>query len=93
MKTEAQRGTGIDELTDEILAHRDFLLSSGTMSDFLRERNQRHFMNVLRDTLFKRALAFMAQNDRLDGILSDMDDNHIDPYSAVEDILSKIMPV
>jgi LAO/AO transport system kinase len=93
MKTEAQRGTGIDELTDEILAHRDFLLSSGSIDDFLRERNQRHFMDVLRDTLFKKALAFMADNATLEQVVSDISERRTDPYSAVEDLVTKLMPV
>ena len=92
MKTEAQRGTGIDELTDEILAHRDFFLSSGTINDFLRERNQRHFMDVLRDTLFKKALSFIATNDSLGRVVTNMNDLRIDPYSAVEAIVSKMIP-
>ena len=92
MKTEAQRGTGIDELTDEILAHRDFFLASGTINDFLRERNQRHFMDVLRDTLFKKALSFIAKTDSLGMVMANMNDLLIDPYSAVEAIVSKMMP-
>ena len=92
MKTEAQRGTGIEELTDEILAHRDFFLSSGTIENFLRERNQRHFMGILRDTLLNKALLFMAKSDYLDTTVSGMSDRHIDPYSAVEEIVSKMMP-
>ncbi|MFA7403289.1 MAG: methylmalonyl Co-A mutase-associated GTPase MeaB [Pelobacteraceae bacterium] len=93
LKTEAQRGTGIDELTDEILAHHEFFLSSGTINDFLRERNQRHFMSILRDTLLKKALQFMAKDRSLERIVADMNDHHIDPYSAVEEIVSKMMPV
>ena len=91
LKTEAQRGTGIDELTDEIMAHRNFFLSSGTIGNFLRERNQRHFMSILRDTLFQRALSFMAKNDYLDRVVAGMGDHTIDPYSAVEEIVSKMM--
>jgi LAO/AO transport system kinase len=90
MKTEAQRGTGIAELTDEILAHRDFFLASGTVATFLRERNQRHFLGILRDSLFTKALMFMAQNDELDRVVSGMSDRQIDPYSAVEEIVSKM---
>lgn len=93
MKTEAQRGTGIEELTDEILAHRDFLLSSGSISDFLRERNQRHFMDVLRDTLFKKALAYMATDDTLERVVAGMGERRTNPYSAVEELVSKLMPV
>lgn len=92
LKTEAQRGTGIDELTDEILAHRDFFLSSGAIDSFLRERNQRHFMGILRDTLLKKALLLMAKSDYLERAVTDMCDNHIDPYSAVEEFVSKMMP-
>jgi LAO/AO transport system kinase len=92
MKTEAQRGTGITELVDEIMKHRDFLLSSGTVTTFLRERNQRHFMDVLRDTLFKRAVAYLNQDNSVDRIVADMSDHRIDPYSAVEEIVSKIIP-
>jgi len=92
MKTEAQRGTGIDELTDEILAHRNFFLSSGTINDFLRERNKRHFLSILRDTLLKRALLFMAKSDYLDRVATGISDHHTDPYSAVEEIVSEMMP-
>ncbi len=92
MKTEAQRGTGIEELTSEILAHRDFFLSSGTIDNFLRERNQRHFMSILRDTLFRKALQLMAANGSLDRIMSGMDEYRLDPYSAVEEIIAKLMP-
>jgi LAO/AO transport system kinase len=92
MQTEAQRGTGIDELTEEILKHRDFLLSSGTITDFLRERNQRHFMDLLRDTLFRKSLQLLAQDAALGKVVTDMNDNRTDPYSAVEEIISKILP-
>ena len=92
MKTEAQRGTGIDELTSEILAHRDFFLSSGTIYDFMRQRKQRHFMAILRDALLEKALIFMAKDNHLDRIVTDMSANSIDPYSAAEEIVSKMMP-
>ncbi len=92
MKTEAQRGTGIDKLTSEILAHRDFFLSSGKIHDFMRQRKQRHFMAILRDALLERALIFMAKENLLDRIVTDMSANSIDPYSAAEEIVSKMMP-
>ncbi|MDD2853804.1 MAG: methylmalonyl Co-A mutase-associated GTPase MeaB [Desulfuromonadaceae bacterium] len=92
MKTEAQRGTGIDELTAEILKHREFLFDSGSITDFLRERNQRHFMDILRDTLFKKALACMSDKGSIDRIVDGMINRRIDPYSAVEDVVTKMMP-
>jgi LAO/AO transport system kinase len=91
MQTEAQRGNGIEELTDEILEHRDFFLSSGTITSFLRQRNERHFMGILRDTLFKKALLFMERDNSLEKIVTDMSGRHVDPYSAVEELVLKIM--
>ena len=91
LKTEAQRGTGIEKLVGEILLHRDHLLSSGTIDDFLRERNERHFMDILRDGLFKRALDYMATDATLDRVVTGMGDHTIDPYSAVEQVLSRMM--
>ena len=92
MKTEAQRGTGIDELASEILAHRNFFLSSGAIDDFLRERSRRHFLAILRDTLLKKALLFMAESDYLDRVVTGISDHRIDPYSAVEEFISNMMP-
>ncbi|MEI6305683.1 MAG: methylmalonyl Co-A mutase-associated GTPase MeaB [Deltaproteobacteria bacterium] len=91
MKTEAQRGAGVEELTDEILAHRDYFLSSGAIKDFLHKRSQRHFISILRDTLLKKALLFMAEDDSLDRLVTEMSDHRIDPYSAVEEVVSKLM--
>jgi len=91
LKTEAQRGTGIEELVGEILLHRDHLLSSGTIDDFLRERNERHFMDILRDGLFKRALDYMATDATLDRVVTGMGDHTIDPYSAAEQVLARMM--
>jgi len=91
MKTEAQRGTGIEELVGEILQHRDHLYSSGTINNFLRERNQRHFMDILRDGLIKKTLTFMEADGTLERVLEGMVDHSIDPYSAAEQVLSAIM--
>jgi LAO/AO transport system kinase len=91
MKTEAQRGTGIDELVAEILLHREHLFSSGTINDFLRERNERHFMDILRDSLLRKAMDFMAAEGTLETVVDGMGKNKIDPYTAAEKVLSQMM--
>lgn len=91
LKTEAQRGSGIEELTAEILAHRDFLFASGTIDNFLRERNQRHFLDILRDGLFRNALAFMAGDDTLTRVVEGMGSRSIDPYSAAGVVLQDML--
>ncbi len=91
LKTEAQRGKGIEELTAEILAHRDYLFSSGAISGFLRERNERHFVDILRDSLFKRALAFMERDNTLFRVVDGMASGGIDPYTAAEQVIGEMV--
>ena len=88
LKTEAQRGSGIEELVTEILQHREHLISSGTIDHFLRERNERHFMDILRDNLVKKVLEHMALDATLDRVVTGMGDHTIDPYSAAEQVLA-----
>jgi len=91
MKTEAQRGTGIEELTGEILAHRDYLATSGTIAAFMRGRNERHFMEILRDFLYKQTLGFMAQDGTLERVLDGMGARTMDPYSAAEEVMQRML--
>ena len=91
LKTEAQRNTGVEELVEEILLHRDHLMTSGTIDDFLRERNERHFTDILRDGLYKRALDFMASDNTLERVVSGMGNRTIDPYSAAEKVLAEMV--
>jgi LAO/AO transport system kinase len=91
LKTEAQRGTGIEELVDEILLHREHLFSGGGIDTFLRERNQSHFEEILRDSLYKKALDFMAADATLERVVSGMGTRTIDPYSAAEQVLKDML--
>ena len=93
MRTVAQRGTGIEELVDEILAHREFLFSSGSINAFLRERNERHFVDILRDSLYKRAMEFMERDGELARVVDGIGTRVIDPYSAAEDVMTKMLGV
>jgi LAO/AO transport system kinase len=91
VKTVAQRGTGVEELVDEILAHREYLFSSGMIDTFLRESNERHFVDILRDGLYKRAMAFMERDGALTRVVDGIGARTLDPYSAAEDVMSKLL--
>ncbi|HTP65589.1 MAG TPA: methylmalonyl Co-A mutase-associated GTPase MeaB, partial [Geobacteraceae bacterium] len=90
IKTEAQRGVGMDVLVGEILAHRDFLFSSGLIAGFVRERNQRHFLDILRDGLYRHAMEFMGRDGLLEKVVDGMGDNTLDPYSAAEEVIARM---
>ena len=92
LKTEAQRGTGIEELTTEILAHREHLLSGDRLSSFLRERDERHFVEILRDTIFRRTMDRITSDGTLCQVLDGIAGRTLDPYSAAEDVLARMAP-
>ncbi len=91
LKVEAQRGAGIEALVDQIRAHRDFLFASGTIDNLLRERNQRHFVDILRDSLYRRVMDFMEQDAVLARVLDGMGAGTLDPYSAAEDVIAGML--
>jgi LAO/AO transport system kinase len=91
MKTIAQKGTGIEELTAEIMAHRDFLFSGDMINEFLRKRNEVHFLEILKDSMIKNVMAFMDQDDTLNKVVDGMLDHTKDPYSAAEEVLNKLL--
>jgi LAO/AO transport system kinase len=93
MKTVAQRGTGVEELVDEILGHREFLFSSGNIETFLRERNELHFVDILRDSLYKRAMEYIERDGTLTRVVDGIGSRTLDPYSAAEDVMSKMLGV
>lgn len=91
MRTVAQSGKGIEELVDEIIAHKEYLFTSGSINDFLRERNERNFLEILRDNLFKRAMSFVDRDGGLSRVLDRIGSSEIDPYSAAEHVMSKML--
>lgn len=91
LKVEAQRGAGVQELTGEIMTHRDFLISSGKMDLFRRERIERHFTDIVRDHIFKGVMHHLDRNGMREKIVDKISTNEIDPYSAAEKIIAEIL--
>ncbi len=91
MKVVAASGKGIEELVDEIMAHHEYLFSSGSINDFLRERNERRFVDILRDNLFRQAMKSMEQDGGMASVINKIVANEIDPYSAAENVIAKML--
>jgi len=91
VKTEANRGTGVDELCRKITAHREFLLHSGAMTSFTRERNRGYLLDIIGFSLQRRAAEYLEQGNLLDSMLDAMAGHGIDPYSAAEQTIAGMM--
>ncbi|MBJ6726787.1 methylmalonyl Co-A mutase-associated GTPase MeaB [Geomesophilobacter sediminis] len=89
LKTEGARGVGIDELIDEFEKHRAYLKSSGRLLRLNEERNNKIFMDTLREELFATVLDVIRKDGRFEEIMDGMRERTKDPYTAVEEILSR----
>jgi LAO/AO transport system kinase len=89
MKTEAQRGTGVEELVNEVERHRNHLETSGEMERFLREKHEVLFYSLLRERLFEDVRNRLHIDGAVRGIIDGIVSRTRDPYSAVEEIVSE----
>ena len=89
IKTEANRGTGIEELVDEFEAHRSYLFNSRAIDHFLTDKYARTFMDMLKDRLFSEVFRPLQANGTFERIVEDMVARRVDPYTAVEEIVAK----
>jgi LAO/AO transport system kinase len=87
VKTVASEGKGLDELAKVIANYQEFL-GKGDTGRQKRIANWRdRLVEMLRDTLLERVLR--DQNGRLDSLAADIAEHKRDPYSLVEEIVSR----
>jgi LAO/AO transport system kinase len=89
MKTEAQRGTGVEELVDMVEAHHTWLRQSGEMDHLLRDKHATLFQMLLKDRLFAEVWGPLHRSGAFDELLTAIIARTSDPYSAVEGILAQ----
>jgi LAO/AO transport system kinase len=89
MMTEAARNRGIDELVAEIENHRRHVFDSGLVSRLQEERNARMLMEILKERLFAEVFDHLHVNGQFRRIVEGLMARTMDPYTAVEEILSQ----
>jgi GTPase len=89
LKTEAACNRGIEELVDELEAHRAYLMDSGAINHFLEEKNATLFMDILRERLMTEVYGHIQMNGRFREIVEGMMTRRKDPYTAVEEVLAE----
>jgi len=89
VKTEAGRGEGVEELAEEIAAHRDFIASEGTLA----ERRRRNLMNevvALAAGRMRRSLEAQVKDDpSVQELLDEVVSRRLDPASAAARLLER----
>jgi LAO/AO transport system kinase len=89
VKTEAVHGKGVDELLEQMEAHRAYIAKEGT----LLERRRRNLMNevvAIATSRMRRTLeASIREDPNVQGLLDEVCARRLDPASAATQILSR----
>ena len=86
--TEAINSKGIDELVEEILKHRQFLISSGGLEKRRKERARLELIEAI-ESAIKNYIVAGIDNDYLEKLTDDLVQRKINPNSAAFEIINR----
>ena len=89
-KTVASLNEGIEELIEGFLAHREHLLTSGTLCRKVEERERYFFREIVKELAYEKIRSSVADTDAYRSLLADLRERKLDPYSAAEKLLEHL---
>ncbi len=87
----ARESKGVKEIVDEIEKHQEELRSSGEISGHRRRRYQAELVEIIRKRLMNLIFDEAVFKEKVEGLLDRIQEKEMDPYSAAEEILSKVL--
>jgi len=90
LKTVATTGQGIEDLMKEIDHGRRRKGDAAVREEREKERSRERFLELFREGLYRRARAACLGNGEVDSIAEDLARRRCDPYSAAEQVLSRV---
>jgi LAO/AO transport system kinase len=87
----AKESKGINEIVDKIEEHQEKLRRSGEMTIHRRRRYQAELVEIIRKRLMNLIFDEAVFKEKVEGLLDRIQGKEIDPYSAAEEILSKVL--
>ncbi len=90
VKTVALTGNGVIELLDTISKHREHIRSAGR-EGHRRRRVEEEVVSVIRDKATKQILSTLKESREFEEIVKRVLNLDTDPYTAVDEILSKMI--
>lgn len=91
VKTIAKQNKGINELVNEIKKHENFLKKSKTFATQRKIRYEAELVEIIRKRLMNFIFDESTFKERVEALIEQIIDKKIDPHSAAEEILSKIL--
>ena len=84
--TVATEGTGVAELWDTVLRHRQHLEDTGELAAKRGRRAREELTRIVAERLLARARS-ASEGDRFDELLDEVESRHIDPWKAADDLI------
>jgi len=90
LKTVATSGTGVAELAQALDAEWRLKDRAASREDREKERSRARFLELFREGLYRRARAACLPSGAVEEIVEDLAQRRRDPYTAAEEILSRV---
>ena len=87
--TEAITDKGTEELADEILKHKELLVSSGKLESCRRERAKLELMAAIEGSVKNYIYEKLDKGDYLEKLIDSLVHRKINPHSAAQEIISR----
>ena len=87
--TEAVNGEGIEELMKTILAHREFLISSGELEKRRQQRVKLELIEAVESSIRNRIYQKIDKGDYLERLVDDLVQRKTNPYAAAIEIVNR----
>ncbi|MCF6245769.1 MAG: methylmalonyl Co-A mutase-associated GTPase MeaB [Desulfobacula sp.] len=89
LKTIAQDGTGIKELTHTFLSYLDFMKKNNLLKSKQKTQEKLYFKTLLKDLILEKINGFMDESKYVETALNDIQLNITDPISAAQHVVNK----
>ena len=91
IKTSTKEKQGISDLVDEIENHKDYLIKSKKYNTQKKKRYQAELTELIRKKLICYVFDESNLENKMDILIDQISNKKIDPYTATEEILGKIL--
>jgi LAO/AO transport system kinase len=89
LATQAPKAVGIAELYETIETHRHTLEKTGHLTSRRREHRRKELLDLLQHRLLHMLLTQLGREENLQGLVEQVQDAAIDPYTAAQQILGE----
>ncbi len=93
VKVVASRGDGIEELTEKVRTHREYIEGNGELNKRRTKRARDEMMDILNSRIGNYVKKKIVDTGRLDDLVNKMLNRETDPYTVAEELVGEMLKV